>query len=187
MTKRKSKKQKEILQELLRDSNQSCSKIAEKLGMHHNTVKKYISEYEKEQIILGNSCDIAFEKIASTYMVLIRCTPLGKEDYKLLKKRIENEKLNTAKLKVIDSFFTVGEFQNVLLVMCTNVSELQKYLNFLVKHYATFIQSYVVLQVSRTNQRNLHPNLDWRGLMELVEFEEDESSSANEKVLVKED
>jgi len=173
MRKRKTKKQKEILKELLEDSTQSYADIAKKLGMHHNTVKRYISEYEEKGIILGYSCDIACEKVASTYIVLLRCVPISEEDSTLLKKRIKEGKLNTEKLKVLDSFFTVGEFQNILLIMCTDVLELHRYLNLLSKRYDRFIKSYVLLQISRTNQRNLHSNLDWESLRKLVPSEDD--------------
>ena len=167
--KQKDKKQKKILEELMKDSTRSFSTIAKKLGMHHNTVKNYISEYEKKNIILGYGCSLASEKIADTYIVLGKCAPFTEEDYKLLKRRIEKGLLDTEDLKVMDSFFTVGEFQAVMIVMSKNVHELHKYLNYLITNY-NYIQSYTVLPISRTNQRNLHPNKDWKTLKELVEY-----------------
>ncbi|MBU7033040.1 MAG: Lrp/AsnC family transcriptional regulator, partial [Theionarchaea archaeon] len=57
----KDKKQRMILEELLKDGTQSYATIANTLGMHHNTVKKYITEYERTGIILGYSADLAYE------------------------------------------------------------------------------------------------------------------------------
>jgi len=165
----KSEKQKKILEELMKDGTQSCSIIAKKLGMHHNTVKKYISEYEESGIILGYSCDLALEKVANTYMILARCAPFTYKDYELLKKRLEEGLLETENLKVLDSFFAVGDFQAAMIVMASNIFELHKYLNYIISHY-TYIDSYVVIQISRTNQKNLHPNKDHKTLKELVDF-----------------
>jgi len=167
--KQKDEKQKKILEQLLEDGTQSCSTIAKKLGMHHNTVKKYISEYEKEKIILGYSCDLAYEKIIGMYIILFRCEPFTYKDYELLKNRIEKRMLETENLKVLDSFFTVGEFQAAVILIATNIFEAHKYLNYLISNY-NYLRSYVVIQVSRTNQRNLHPNTDWEKLKELVDF-----------------
>lgn len=174
MIKQRDGKQKKILEELMKDGTQSCSIIAKKLGMHHNTVKKYISEYEKSEIILGYSCDLALEKVADTYIVLARCAPFTHKDYELLKKRLEEGLLKTENLKVLDSFFTVGNFQAVMIVMASNIYELHKYLNYIINHY-TYIDSYVVVQISRTNQKNLHPNKDHKTLKELVDFTKSEN------------
>lgn len=166
----KDKKQKKILDQLLEDGTQSCSTIAKKLGMHHNTVKKYISEYEKSGIILGYSCDLAYEKISEMYIVLFRCEPFTHKDYELLKNRIDKKMLITKDLKVLDSFFTVGEFQAVVILIATNIFEVHRYLNYLVSNY-DYLRSYVVTQVSKTNQRNTRPNKDWKKLKELANFE----------------
>jgi len=168
--KQKDEKQKKILDQLLADGAQSCATIAKKLGMHHNTVKKYISEYEKTGIILGYSCDLAYEKISDMYIVLFRCEPFTYKDYELLKERLDKKLLETDELKVLDSYFTVGEFQGSVTVIADNVFALHRYLNYLINSY-DYLRSYVVLQVSRTNQRNLHPNKDWRTLRGLTEFD----------------
>jgi DNA-binding Lrp family transcriptional regulator len=167
--KQKDEKQKKILEQLLLDGAQSCATIAKKLGMHHNTVKKYISEYERMGIILGYSCDLAYEKISDMYLVLFRCEPFTYQDYELLKERLDKKLLETEELKVLDSYFTVGEFQGSVTVIAENVFALHRYLNYLINSY-DYLKSYVVLQVSRTNQRNLHPNKDWKTLKELTEF-----------------
>jgi DNA-binding Lrp family transcriptional regulator len=169
--KQKDMKQRLILEELLKNGTQSYATIANKLGMHHNTVKKYITEYEKSGIILGYSCDLAYEKISDIYTVLFRCQPFTHDDYKLLKERLDKGLLETEKLKVLDSYFTVGEFQAAVIIMTDNVFALHKYLNYLINNY-DYLKSYVVLQVSRTNQRNLHPNTDWKTMEELVNFED---------------
>lgn len=104
------------------------------------------------------------------YIVLFRCDPFTKEDYELLRERLEKRAAETEELKVLDYFFTVGEFQTSVVLMTTNVFSLHRYLNFLISSY-NYLRSYVVLQVSRTNQRNLHPNMDWQGLEKLVDFE----------------
>jgi len=165
----KSKKQKKILEQLLEDGTQAHSIIAKKLGMHHNTVKKYISKLEKLGIILGYSCDLAYEKITEMYIVLFTCKPFTYKDYELLKERIEKRMLDTENLKVLDSFFTVGKFQAAVIVIATDIFELHRYLNYLITNY-NYLKSYEVLQVSRTNQRNLHPNKDWEKLKKLVDF-----------------
>lgn len=166
----KDKKRKKILDLLLEDGTRSYSSIAQILGMHHSTVKKYIAEYEESDIILGYSCDVAFEKIAELYIVLFRCDPFTQEDYDLLKKRLEEKKAVTEELKVLDYYFTVGEFQTCIILMTDNVFALHQYLNYLISHY-NYLKSYVVLQISRTNQRNLHPNKEWEALKKLAEFE----------------
>jgi len=168
---RKTENEKRILEQLLEDGTQSCSTIAKKLGIHHNTVKKYISELEKTGIILGYSCDLAYEKIAEMYIVLFTCEPFTYEDYELLKERIEKKMLDTENLKVLDSFFTVGKFQAAVIVLTTDIFELHRYLNYLITRY-NYLKSYEVLQVSRTNQRNLHPNRDWERLKRLVNYKD---------------
>jgi DNA-binding Lrp family transcriptional regulator len=167
----KDKKQRMILEELLKDGTQSYATIANKLGMHHNTVKKYITEYEKSGIILGYSADLAYENISDMYMVLFRCQPFTHNDYELLKERLDKGLLETTELKVLDSYFTVGEFQAAVIIMADNVFALHRYLNYLINSY-DYLKSYVVLQVSRTNQRNLHANKDWNTLEDLVNFKE---------------
>ncbi|MBU6999044.1 MAG: Lrp/AsnC family transcriptional regulator [Theionarchaea archaeon] len=166
----KDEKRKHILELLLEDGTRSYSTIAQILGMHHSTVKKYIAELEESGIILGYSADVAFERIAEMYIVLFRCDPFTKEDYELLRERLEKKAAETEELKVLDYFFTVGEFQTSVVLMTTNVFSLHRYLNFLISSY-NYLRSYVVLQVSRTNQRNLHPNMDWQGLEKLADFE----------------
>lgn len=167
----KDKKQRMILEELLRDGTQSYATIANKLGMHHNTVKKYITEYETMGIILGYSCDLAYEKISDMYIVLFRCQPFTHDDYELLRERLEKGLLQTEELNVLDSYFTVGEFQAAVIIMTETIFALHRYLNYLINSY-DYLKSYVVLQVSRTNQRNLHPNKEWKTLQELVNFKE---------------
>jgi hypothetical protein len=105
------------------------------------------------------------------YIVLFRCSPFTHNDYELLRKRLDKGLLETNELKVLDSYFTVGEFQAAVIIMTDNVFALHRYLNYLINSY-DYLNSYVVLQVSRTNQRNLHPNQDWRTLEDLVNFKE---------------
>ena len=167
----KDKKQRMILEELLKDGTQSYATIANTLGMHHNTVKKYITEYERTGIILGYSADLAYETISDMYLVLFRCSPFTQKDYELLRERLDKGLLETKEPKVLDSYFTVGEFQAAVIIMTENVFALHRYLNYLINSY-DYLNSYVVLQVSRTNQRNLHPNKDWDTLENLVNFEE---------------
>ncbi len=156
-----------ILNELRMDSRQTPSSIAKKLGMHHDTVKKYIKYFEDQNIILGYGCSIAYEKISSLYLILFKADPFTAKDYETLKKRIESGELITKSLRVIDSFFAVGEFQAGVLVETESVLELHKYINTILSLY-DYLRTYTVLEISRTNQRNLHPNKDWKTLRELV-------------------
>lgn len=167
----KDEKQKKILEELLQEGSQPYTSIADNLGMHHSTVKKYITEYEESGIILGCSADVAFERISELYIVLFRCNPFTKRDAKFLKERLKKKMIDAEDLKVLDCFFTVGEFQTYILLTAEDVLTVHRYLNFLINSY-DYLASYVVLQVSRTNERNLHINKDWRGLERLVDFKE---------------
>ncbi|MGC1122707.1 MAG: Lrp/AsnC family transcriptional regulator [Candidatus Methanofastidiosia archaeon] len=167
----KDEKQKKILEELLQEGSRPYTSIADNLGMHHSTVKKYITEYEESGIILGYSADVAFEKMAELYIVLFRCDPFTERDCTLLKERLKKKMIDTEDLKVLDCFFTVGEFQTYIVLTADDVLTVHRYLNFLINSY-DYLRSYVVLQVSRTNARNLHINKDWKELESLVDFRE---------------
>ncbi|MBU7014602.1 MAG: Lrp/AsnC family transcriptional regulator [Theionarchaea archaeon] len=171
ITNQKDEKQKKILEELLHQGSQPYTSIADSLGMHHSTVKKYITEYEESNIILGYSVDVAFERMSELYIVLFRCDPFTERDSELLKERLKKKMIVSEDLKVLDCYFTVGEFQTYIVLTAEDVLSVHRYLNFLINSY-DYLRSYVVLQVSRTNARNLQINKDWKGLERLVDFKE---------------
>ncbi len=105
----------EVLKSLIDDPTRSVGQIAEELESNRQTVWRKKKKLENDGIIWGYTAitdDSRLNHLA--YLILLKTKPLSKEVSELIVSRVENNEMEKQDIRLLDLFYTNGEFDWVL-------------------------------------------------------------------------
>jgi DNA-binding Lrp family transcriptional regulator len=154
----------ELLDELIINPTQSLASLARKLGRGKTSIWRQKKELEDSNTIIGYTAVVDETKIGcELFIILIKFKRITKESIEKAMDDLKNPFANKMGIRVINSYFTIGEYDMVIIFAANDNIAAKKYIDMIRERYGDeFEERPKLLDISFISRREgiINPDLN---------------------------